>query len=380
MALFDELEPEGGKKLGRYLDLAEYKYETAVRKFLYKNYTSVFDFFNRRLLVEGSRLNVFQRLDRFVGRFFSDRRAKQILEYAMVFLGTSPTKAPALYSIMSHMDLNLGVYYPHGGLAGVAQAFGRLAEEHGVQIVTEQPVERIEVENGSVKGGVGLDQGWDADAVFVNADYAFSETRLLEEPHRSLDARYWQKKVWAPSMFLLYIGTNRKLENLSHHNLYLAPEWSRHFHVIFDEPAWPQEPCFYLSCISKSDPDSAPAEGENVFILVPVAPGLDDSDERRRSYAEHVISHVENITGCDIRGATEVQRIYSHRDFIRDYNAYQGTALGLAHTLNQTAVFRPPMQSKKVGNLYYAGQYTHPGVGVPMVLIAAQVAAGLIGE
>ena len=378
MAVFDGFEPGGGQRLARYLDLAAYKYDVAVGEFLYRNYESIFDFFNRRLLVEGLRLNVFSRLDRFVGRFFHDRRARQILEYAMVFLGTSPVKAPALYSIMSHVDLNLGVFYPHGGLAGVAQAFGRLAEEQGVRILTDHPAERIETDGGAVRAVSSRGETYPADVAVVNADYAFAETHLLEENARSFSPRYWEGRVWAPSMFLLYIGTDRRLESLEHHNLYFMPDWNEHFDTIFERPGWPENPCFYLSCISKSDPDSAPQGGENVFVLVPVAPGLDDTEERRESYAEHVLSHVEKITGEPIKSSAVVKRIFSHRDFAQDYNASQGTALGLAHTLRQTAVFRPPLRSRKVNGLYYVGQYTHPGVGVPMVVIAARVAAGLV--
>ena len=181
-------------------------------------------------------------------------------------------------------------------------------------------------------------------------------------------------------MFLLYLGLNRRLPKLTHHNLYFSENWNEHFDTIFKRPGWPQKPCFYISCISKSDDNAAPAGGENVFVLVPVAPGLQDTDEQRQSYADHLISHVEEVSGESIRSAVAVQRVYSQRDFINDYNAYRGTALGLSHTLRQTAVFRPPLQSRRVKNLYYTGQYTHPGVGVPMVLISAQVAAGLIKE
>jgi phytoene desaturase len=179
-------------------------------------------------------------------------------------------------------------------------------------------------------------------------------------------------------MFILYLGLNKRLENMVHHNLYFAEDWNEHFDTIFKVPSWPQEPCFYVSCISKTDPKMAPAGHENVFVLVPVAPGLEDGDALRERYAEQVLEHIEKMIGEEFRSSIVVRRIFSHRDFAGDYNATRGTALGLAHTLNQTAFFRPAFRSKKVANLYYAGQYTHPGVGVPMVLIAAQVAAELI--
>ena len=379
-ALFESFERGGGEKLRRYINRSRYKYEVAMQEFLYRNYTSVFDFLNRRMLIEGSRLNVFGSLDRMVGRWFKDRRAKQLLEYAMVFLGTHPQKAPGLYSIMSHVDLNLGVFYPHGGLSVVARSLQQLAESLGVTIRTGEPVERIVTAAGQAEAVVTARERYTADLVVANADYAHVETRLLENGARSKGAGYWKRRIWAPSMFILYLGLNRRLENLTHHNLYFREDWNEHFDTIFKHPGWPQLPCFYVSCISKSDDDAAPDGGENVFVLVPVAAGLEDTDDRRQSYADHVLSHVEQISGESIRSAVTVQRVYSQRDFADDYNAYRGTALGLSHTLGQTAIFRPPLKSRRVSNLYYTGQYTHPGVGVPMVLISAQVAASLIKE
>ena len=380
LELFESFEPGGAGRLEKYLGRAQYKYDVAMKEFLYKNYATVFDFLNARMLIEGTRLNVFGRLDRSVRRSFRDRRARQILEYAMVFLGTSPRDAPALYSIMSHVDLNLGVHYPLGGLAAAAAGIGRLAQEQGAEIRLNTEVRRIKVdESGSRATGVVTSEGeLDADVVLVNADYAHAETELLDERHRSLTASYWKRRVLAPSMFILYLGLNKRLKNTVHHNLYFMENWDEHFDTIFKVPSWPQKPCFYLSCISKTDAQMAPEGHENVFVLVPVAPGLDDGETFRERYADQVLEHIETVIGEQLRSSIVVKRIFSHRDFASDYHAYLGTALGLAHTLGQTAIFRPAFRSRKVQNLYYAGQYTHPGVGVPMVLIAAQVAAGLI--
>jgi phytoene desaturase len=377
-ALFESFETGGGQRLKDYLKQAEYKYDIAMREFLYRDYSSIFDFFNRRIIFEGLRMNVLSGLDRFVSRYFRDRRARQILEYAMVFLGTSPKAAPAMYSIMSHVDLNLGVFYPDGGLSGVAEAMRRLAEDLGVEIRTEAEVRSINVDRGVVRSLETDSEAYEGDAVVMNADYAHVETQLLEERFRSLSPRYWRNRVLAPSMFILYLGLNRKLESLQHHNLYFSADWYRHFDTIFERPRWPENPCFYVSCISKTDSHSAPAGCENVFVLVPVAPGMDDSQEVRERYAEDVIRHLESITGERIGDSIAVKRIYSHRDFIKDYNAYGGTALGLAHTLGQTAVFRPSHRSRKVKNLFYTGHYTHPGVGVPMVLISSKVVTDII--
>lgn len=373
--LFETFEPGGGEELSRYLEASEYKYGVAMREFLYREYPSVFSILNWRLLTEGLRLRVLNSLDQYVGRYFKDRRARQLLEYAMVFLGTSPRDAPALYSIMSHVDLNLGVFYPSGGLAGVAQGFAKLATDLGVKIETGATVRRIEV-SGNQAMALHTDRTtYRSDIVISAADYAHTETELLPAHARSHTARYWNRRVMAPSMFIAYLGVNRRLPELEHHNLYFAEAWEEHFDTVFENPAWPDKPCFYLSCISKTDRDSAPDGGENLFLLVPVAVGLEDHDELREQYFERLLDHVENVTGITIRDSIVVKRLYSHRDFSADYNAFRGTALGLSHTLGQTAAFRPSHRSKRVKNLYYTGQYTHPGIGVPMTLVSSSIVA-----
>lgn len=373
--LFDSFEPMAGLRLQKYLDQAEYKYDVAMKEFLYREYRSIFQFFNRRIIREGLKLNIFTNMDSFVKNYFQDLRARQILEYAMVFLGTGPKDAPALYSIMSHVDLNLGVYYPEGGMAGAAAGFRRLAEDCGVRILTGRSVTGYEYEKNRIAAVVCGDERYPADLVVNSADYHHAETDLLTREYRRYSPAYWRTRVVAPSMFIIYMGINRRLENMEHHNLYFAEDWDRHFDQIFKKPEWPSNPCFYLSCNSKTDTTSAPPGGENVFILVPVAPGLDDNDSQREVYAEEVLRHIEKVTGEDLHSDVAVRRIYSHRDFTADYNAYKGTALGLSHTLFQTAVFRPAHQSAKLRNLFYTGQFTHPGVGVPMTLISGQVVA-----
>ncbi len=382
-ALFDRLESGGGAKLGRYLDEAAYKYKVAVGEFLYRDYRSIFGFLNRRMMTEGLKLNVLGKLDAAVRKRFGDRRARQILEYAMVFLGTSPNDAPAMYALMSHVDLTQGVFYPMGGLSAVAQGIRRLAEEQGVKFLLGTEATRIVTERGravrvEARGADGKNFSLPCDGVLANADYAHVETELLAAEDSSYPRKYWEGRVVAPSMFLMYLGLKKNLEKLAHHNLYFQPDWNGHFDTIFKKPAWPEDPCFYVSCITKTDPAMAPPGRENVFVLVPVAAGLADDDATREAYAQKVIRHVEKMTGEEIAPHIETRRIFSHRDFTRDYHAWKGTALGISHTLMQTAVFRPAMRSKKVNNLYFAGQYTHPGIGVPMVMIAADVVAGNI--
>jgi len=377
-ALFESFEPGGATQLAAYMDEAQYKYDTALGEFLYREYRTVFDFLNKKVLTKGLTLGIFQTLDKFVGRFFTDRRAKQILEYAMVFLGTSPSHAPALYSIMSHIDLKLGVFFPEGGMNGVARAMADLVTARGGTILYDHEVTALTVAGGRVTEVATVKGQFAADVVLNCADYAWSETQLLEKRWQTYNESYWKKRVLAPSMFLVFLGVNKSLPGLEHHNLYFSADWDKHFDTIFEVPSWPDNPCFYLSAITKTDPTMAPPGCENLFLLVPVAPGLDDTDQFRKVYLDKVLAHVEAVTGIDLLGSVETLRVFGPRDFEADYHAWQGTALGLSHTLFQTAVFRPGHRSRKVKNLWYAGQYTHPGVGVPMTLISSEVVVGEI--
>jgi phytoene desaturase len=375
-ALFETFEPGGGMRLCRYLQDARYKYEIAMKEFVYKEYSSVTQFLNRRMLIDGARMNVLGSLERHVGRSFRDRRARQVLEYHMVFLGTSPRRAPGMYAIMSHVDLSQGVFYPAGGMGTVVRALERLAVAGGAEILSGCEVKKIEAAGGRARRVLVEGKGaFDADILAVNADYAHSETVLLAPEFRSYAHRYWKRKVLAPSFFMLYLGLSKRLPGLLHHTLYLAPDWDSHFRAIFDMPAWHPHPCFYLSCTSKTDPSVAPAGGETVVILVPVAAALSDTDDVRHRYRDLIIRHVESSIGVRLADSIVVERVFSQRDFAADYNAYSGTGLGLAHTLSQTAVFRPRHRSGKLENLYYTGAYTHPGIGVPMALISARIVA-----
>lgn len=377
--LFDTFEPGGGKKLERYLERAAYQYGVAMNEFVYRDYQRITDFFNRRMLVEGARLNVFTNLDRYVRGFFDSDRARKVLEYSMVFLGGAPDNTPALYNIMSHVDLAMGVWYPMGGMGAVVTSMQRLAEAAGARFAFNQPVRRIVVHDGRAVG-VETDAGIiDADIVIANADYHHVETRLLEPRYRQYSDRYWDSRVIAPSAFILYLGLDRPVEGLAHHTLFLQHDWMDHFNTIFRRPAWPDRPSYYVCAASKTDPGVAPAGAENIFVLVPVAAGLEDTDAGRARFEAMILDDLEHQLGEPIRDRIVVRRSFAHRDFTARYNAYRGTALGLAHTLRQTALFRPRHRSKTVRGLYFTGHYTHPGVGVPMTLISSQLVVQEIG-
>jgi phytoene desaturase len=249
----------------------------------------------------------------------------------------------------------------------------RLIREIGVHVETGNAATAIEVENGRAVA-VHTEQGEvPADIVLSNADYIHTEMELLPKHARSYSKRYWRRRVLAPTMFIIYLGLSKKLSALVHHNLYFSDPWKAHFEAIFDKPAWPEKPSYYVSCASYDDSRVAPDGKENIFFLVPVAPGLDDNDAVRERFTKQILDHFEELTGERIRDSIEIMRIFSHRDFNSAYNSYQGTALGLAHTLFQTAIFRPAHHSKRVSNLHYTGQYTHPGVGVPMTFISSEI-------
>ena len=299
----------------------------------------------------------------------------------MVFLGSSPSNAPSLYSLLSHVDLNLGVWFPKGGMNGVAQALARLLEEHGGKIELNKDVSSLRVQGQNVREVLAADgSSAEADLVVNTADYAWSENVLLKPEHRSYSSAYWKSRILAPSMFLAFLGVKKRLPGLEHHNLYFSADWNDHFSKIFDKPSWPENPCFYLSAITKTDPLMAPQGKENLFLLIPAASGLPDGEAFRSDYLDMALSHVEAVTGERFRDQIEVQRVFAQSDFRRDYNAWNGTGLGLAHTLFQTAIFRPARHSRKLKNLFYSGQYTHPGVGVPMTLISSQVTVDVIGR
>ncbi|MGA1821718.1 MAG: phytoene desaturase family protein, partial [Thermoplasmatota archaeon] len=354
------------------------KFARHADQFIYREYRTVLDFMNRKLMIEGTKLHVFDSLDKYVRRYISDENLRKILEYTIVFLGGTPKKSPAMYALMSHVDFNLGVWYPRGGMGILSEAFHKLAMEQGVKFKFNSEVDEVVVENGSAAGVRIGKELIESDIVISNADLPHSEMKLLDRKHQTYPEKYWKRKAIAPSCLLMFIGLNKRLEGLQHHNLYLSPQWDDHFEKIFDRPEWPKNPSYYVCCPSATDKTVAPEGCENLFFLVPVAPGLRDGNEVRKEISDNILDHFEGLIGERIRDSMIVMRIFSHRDFRSQYNAYEGTALGFAHTLKQTAVFRPSHYSKKVGNLYYTGQYAHPGIGVPMVVISSQILAGEI--
>ena len=374
-ATFEAIEPGSSEELRAYLKQSEYQYEVATQHFMYKNYDTIFDFFNKRVMTEGQKLSVFSKMHTFVSKFFKSKKLQQVMEYTMVFLGTSPYEAPALYNLMSHMDFNQGVFYPRGGFYELINALARIAEKNGALLRTNSSVAEIIVETGETKG-VRLESGEavDAELVIANAEIWFTETKLLAEKWRTHPQKYWDKCIMAPSAFIMYLGVREKLPNLIHHNLLFSEDWRKNFDDIYKQPCLPDEPSLYVCAPSVTDSSVAPDGKENLFVLVPIASDLKMTEEEKEVYSDKVLGIMEeqmNLPG--LREKIEYKRIYTVDNFAADYNAFKGTALGLAHTIWQTAIFRPNNRSKKVKNLFYVGAGTNPGIGTQICLISAEL-------
>ena len=374
-ALFDQLEPGSGAQLQRFLKEAEYKYSLGVEKLVYKPGLSLKEWMDADVIGGLFRLRIFQSLSRHVRKFFRNPRIIQLLEFPVLFLGASPGKTPALYSLMNYADMALGTWYPMGGMHKIVGAMVSVAEQQGVQFRFNAAVDEIAV-NGRGARGIRLKEDLiAADYVVAGADYHHVEKDLLPEAYRQYREGYWNSRVMAPSSLIFYLGINKKLRNLQHHTLFFDEDFSRHAHDIYEAPQWPSAPQFYVSCPSKTDPSVAPPGTENLFILIPVAAGLKDDAHIREKYFDMVIGRLESLIGESVRDHILYRRSYAHNDFVQDYNAFRGNAYGLANTLFQTANFKPRMINKKVGNLFYTGQLTVPGPGVPPAIISGQVVA-----
>ena len=382
LTLFNELEENGAKKLQAFLDKSREQYEIAINNLIYRDYDSPTDVLNKTIIFEGARLNIYKNLDKYTRQFFDSEKARKLIEYSIAFVGGAPHISPALYALLTHTDLELGIWYPVGGFGKVARSLQQLCLDQGVEFAFNQEVKKVQVTDGKANGVVTETDFYGADVVLNTADYHHAETALLDGDYQTYPESYWEKKVLAPSSFRIFLGLDTKLDQIAHHSLYLNPDWNAYFNQVYGpEPAWPDDPSYYICCPSKNDPGLAPEGGEAMSILVLIAPGLEDTPAIREHYYEKIMDHFEWLIGVDVRSHIVVKKLFSVNDFIGRYNAYKGTALGMAHTLRQTAVFRPRHQSKEVENLYYAGHYTHPGIGVPVTLISAQLATRkIIGE
>jgi len=375
LATFESLEPGSGEKLKEHLKRGGFQYKISKQEFMYKNYDSIFDFVNKRVMTEGRKLPLFSSMSTIVNKLFSNELLQKVLQYQTVLLGTSPYNTPGIYSLMNYVDFVDGIWYPKGGIYELIKALVTIAKKNNVTMRTEVPVSNILIVDGVAKG-VRLESGEEitADIVISNADYEHTETKLMDEKYREHSTQYWESRTLAPSAFIMYLGVDGLAPSLTHHNLLFSADWNKNFAQIFDTPQWPDSPSIYVCKPSETDPTVAPHGTENLFVLVPIASGLPYTEVQMKEYGDKVLSIMERVMEVpDLTKRIIYRRDYCVKDFERDYNSYKGTALGPAHTLMQTAFFRPNNISKKVKNLYYVGAYTNPGIGMPVCMISAQL-------
>jgi phytoene desaturase len=374
--LFERLEPGSSSNLEKFLSEAEYKYRVGMSEFVQKPGHSILDFADLRVVRSAFKLQMLTDMASYVRKLFKNPHLIQLLEFPVLFLGATPGNTPALYSLMNYADLELGTWYPQGGMHGIIEGMTRVARELGVEIITGSPVSKVVTKAGSVKE-VQTQNGktYATDVLVAGADYHHFEQEVLDPADRVYSEAYWQKRTMAPSSLLFYVGLDRKVPGLHHHTLFFDADFDRHAHEIYEAPAWPEDPLFYVCAPSVTDSSVAPQGKENLFFLLPLAWELEDTDEQREAYWNLMCERLSARIGFDIRPHVIYRRGYAHRDFKSDYNAFRGNAYGLANTLLQTAFLKPKLRSKKLDNLWYTGQLTTPGPGMPPSIISGQVAA-----
>lgn len=374
--LLESWEPGAASKLDHFLQEAAYKYSTGMQKLVYKPGRSLTEFIDKDVIKGMFRLELFTSIKKHIHKHFTHPRIRQLLEFPILFLGALPENTPALYSLMNYADIVGGTWYPDGGMYSIAAAMHQLAVETGVEFRFNEAVQQIEVSGGKARQVVTSKATYTADVVIGGADYHHVETKLLEPAFRSYTEAYWDSRLLAPSSLLYYVGLNKKLSNIRHHNLVFDVPFEVHAQEIYTTKQWPSNPLFYVCAPSVTDETVAPPGCENLFFLIPVAAGLQGDDEQlREQYFQQIIQRFEQHIGQSITPHIIYKSNFANRDFVQQYNAYKGNAYGLANTLRQTAILKPSCRSKKVANLFYTGQLTVPGPGVPPSLISGEVVA-----
>ena len=375
LEMFESIESGSAKKLIKFMNDAEYKYNVGINKLVHKPGLSILELFDLQLIMGLFKLDVFKSFEKYINGIFKDERLRMLLKFPVLFLGAKPQDTPALYSLMNYAGLKLGTWYPMGGMSELVSAMVSLAKAKGVEIHYNEPVEEIHASGNIVNKVSTNKRTYELDGIIASGDYHHIESKLIAPQFRNYDEDYWDKKTFAPSSLIFYLGLNKKLDRLEHHNLFFDTQFSVHAKAIYDNPSWPEKPLFYVCCPSKTDTNVAPQGFENLFILIPLATGLEDNEDLREEQFNKVIQRLEKYTSSKITEHIKYKRSYCVNDFKNDYNAYGGNAYGLANTLLQTANLKPSIRNKKLKNLFYAGQLTVPGPGVPPSLISGKLAA-----
>ena len=374
-AAFETVEPGSAAKLKKFIDKAADNYKIAIDKLVYRPGVSPLELVTPETIKKIGYF--FSNIKREVKRDFKNPKLAQILQFPVLFLGAKPADTPAFYNFMNFADFGLGTWHPKDGMYSIVKGMVQLAESLGVKINVNASVDEIIVKDKKAVGIKIKGESIFSNIVLSGADYHHTET-LIPKPLRAYSEAFWDKKIFAPSSLLFYVGLNKKVKNVSHHTLFFDVDFDTHAETIYDTAQWPEEPLFYANFPSITDPDMAPKGKEACFILIPIAPGLEDTDVLRNRYFDIVIARLENLTGQKLKDEILFRDSFCVNDFISVYNSYKGNAYGMANTLLQTAFLRPKLKSKKVKNLYFTGQLTVPGPGVPPALISGKLVAGLI--
>ncbi len=373
--VFESLEKGSATKLDKFLDEAAYKYKVGINNLVYKPARSLWEFMSVKLLIDMVKMDIFMSFQSHINKYFQHSKIRQLLEFPILFLGALAKNTPALYSLMNYADIKLGTWYPVGGMKAVVNAMTKLARNSGVEFSFDDEVMGFEFESNRVTHVKTRKESHRVDVVVAGADYHHVETQILPKKFRSYSEKYWKTRLLAPSSLLFYLGFNRKLPMLKHHVLFFDEPFGPHAESIYETKVWPEKPLFYVNVPSKTDKDVAPNGCENMVVLIPVASGIEDNEIIREKYFNLVFDRFERHFGEDLRPFIIYKKSYAHKEFISDYNSFKGNAYGLANTLRQTAILKPSIKSKKVKNLYYTGQLTVPGPGVPPSLISGEVVA-----
>ncbi len=372
---FEAEEKGSAQQLKKFIAKAQSNYNIAIKDLVYRPGVSPLELVTPVTMKKIGQF--FSTISKEVRREFNNPRLVAILEFPVLFLGAKPSNTPAFYSFMNYADFGLGTFHPKDGMYSVIEGMKTLAESMGVVIKTDQNVEKINIEKGIATSLVVNGATVSADLILSGADYHHTET-LLPQQYRQYSEAYWDKKVFAPSSLLFYVGFDKKIENVEHHTLFFDVDFEAHAYTIYDEPSWPENPLFYASFPSKTDESAAPTGKEAAIFLIPLAPGIEDTQAIREKYFDKIMTRFEQLTNQQIRNFVIFKESFCIKDFIADYNSYKGNAYGLANTLLQTAFLRPKLKSKKVKNLYFTGQLSVPGPGVPPSLISGKLVASLI--
>ncbi|UOY05992.1 phytoene desaturase family protein [Muricauda sp. SCSIO 64092] len=371
---FERIETGSSEPLRSFIGKAQDNYNIAINKIVLKPGLSPLELVTKDTVLRVDQF--FKSISQEVRKRFQNPKLISTLEFPVLFLGAKPSKTPSFYSFMNFADFGLGTWHPKGGMYEIIKAMKSLAEELGVRFYTNSPVEKIEVAQGKVSGIVSKGNRIVADIVISGADYHHSET-LLDHKYRQYSERYWDKKTYAPSSLLFYVGFSKKLQKIEHHNLFFDTNFELHAEEIYDHPKWPSEPLFYANFPSKTDGTMAPEGCEAGFFLIPIAPGLEDTQELRNQYFDIIMDRFEKRTEQSVKENILFEESFCVNDFVEQYNSYKGNAYGMANTLAQTAFLRPNLKSNKVENLYFTGQLTVPGPGVPPSLISGKLVSEL---